>query len=147
MEKKAILPAVMIALLSCIALMLTVVGGLYAYNTFADNATPVSAQSAGTDKGPDWSVTPVTVGGDTQYLVVIKKAPNPYQDGEADLQMAVYELHQSGTARCDLYFIAARTLKYDFMWPKISGKPTNTKAYDPAELKKQAEEMQKKRKK
>jgi hypothetical protein len=144
MDKKTMLPAVAIALLSCIALMLTVIGGLYAFNTFADDASPVAAQSAGTDKGPDWTVTPVTVGGDTQYVVVVQKSENPYEAGKEDLQMAVYELRQSGTAKCDLYFIAARTMAYDFSWPNISGESTNKKSYEPASLKKAAEEAKKK---
>lgn len=144
MDKKAILPAVTIALLSCIALMLTVIGGLYAFNTFASDAAPVAAQSSGTDEGPDWTVTPVTVGGDTQHIVVIQKSENPYEAGKLGLQMAVYELRASGTAKADLYFIAARTLGYDFAWPNISGESTNKKAYEPAALKKAAEEAKKK---
>jgi hypothetical protein len=97
------------------------------------------------DAGPDWTVTPVTVGGDTQYTVICQRVKNPYEDGKETLQMAVYELRQKGTASCELYFIGARTLAYDFKWPYISDEKTNKKSYHPAELKAAAEEAEKNR--
>lgn len=145
MEKKTLVPALTIALLSCIALMLTVIGGLYTYNTFVDNAEPVAAQSSGMDAGPDWTVTPVTVGGDTQYTVICQRVENPYEQGAETLQMAVYEMRQQGTASCELYFIGARTLAYDFKFPYITDEKTNKKAYHPVELKATAEEMARQR--
>lgn len=147
MEKKTIVPAISIALLSCIALMLTVIGGLYTYNTFVADAEPVAAQSSGQDAGPDWTVTPVTIGGDTQYTVIVQRVENPYESGKETLQMAVYELRQRGTATCELYFIGARTLAYDFKFPYISDEKTNKKGYHPAELKLTAEKLAQERNK
>jgi hypothetical protein len=144
MEKKAILPAVTIALLSCIALMLTVIGGLYAYNTFAGNAQPVAAQSAGTDKGPQWSASSITVGGNQEFMVVIKEVENPYEQGQKATQMAVYEIRTAGTAKADLYFVASRLLEYDFKLPDHSGQDAKGKGFSPLGVKKAVEESKKK---
>lgn len=134
MEKKAILPAVTIALLSCVALMLAVIGGLYAYNTFVADAQPVAAQS--TDKGPEWSASALTVGGDTQVMVVITKVKNPYDEsaGEAT-QMSVYEIRLSGTAKAELYFVASRLLEYDFQLPDHSDTSAKGKNWTPLGIK------------
>ncbi len=132
-EKKAILPVVGIALLSCIALMLTVIGGLYAYNTFASGAQPVYAQ---TDVGPKWTVTPVTVGGNQQYIVVVCEDENMFERGEPGRHMSVYEIRQKGNARGELYLVAARVIEYDSKLGYINDEATNTKGFTPMELKK-----------
>jgi len=135
MDKKTIFPAVTIALLSCVALMLTVIGGLYAYNTFAGEAQPVAAQSSGTDKGPEWSASSLTVGGDTEFMVVIKIVDNPYEEGKDATQMNVYEIRQSGTAKAELYFVASRLLEYDFQLPDHSDTPAKGKNWTPLAIK------------
>ncbi|MCG3185143.1 MAG: hypothetical protein ICCCNLDF_03331 [Planctomycetes bacterium] len=144
MEKKTVLPAVTIALLSCIALMLTVIGGLYAYNTFAGSAQPVAAQSSGTDKGPDWSATSVTVGGDQEFIVVIKEVENPYEQGQKATQMAVYEVRPNSTAKAELFFVASRLLEYDFKLPDHSGEDSKGKGWSPLGVKKAVEDSKKK---
>jgi hypothetical protein len=145
MEKKAIVPAVTIALLSCVALMLAVIGGLYAYNTFAGDAQPVAAQSAGTDKGPDWSATALTVGGDTEFLVVIKEVPNPYEEAKMGTQMVVYELRQKGNGRAELFFVAARLIEYDLQVPDHSDQAATGKDWKPLGVKEALEKAKKKR--
>lgn len=135
-EKKAILPVVGIALLSCIALMLTVIGGLYAYNTFAGSAQPAYAQSSGTDVGPKWTVTPVTVGGNQQYIVVVCEDENMFERGAPGRHMSVYEIRQKGNARGELYLVAARVIEYDSKLGYINDEATNTKGFHPMELKK-----------
>lgn len=139
MDKKAILPAVTISLLSCIALMLAVIGGLYTYNTFVADAEPVSAQgNGGTDKGPSWSVTPITTGGDKQHLVIVREVENPYGSGQA-MQMAVYEI-QGNNATGRLYFVAARLIEYDFQLPYIQDTNTRGDGWEPLEIKQAVEE-------
>ncbi|MBZ0137974.1 MAG: hypothetical protein K8I27_16580 [Planctomycetes bacterium] len=144
MDKKTILPAVTIALLSCVALMLTVIGGLYAYNTFAGEAQAVEAQSSGTDKGPKWSATALTVGGDTEFMVIIKEVENPYEEGKLATQMAVYEVRPSSTAKAELYFVAARLLEYDFQIPDHSGEDAKGKNWKPLNIKEALEKAKKK---
>lgn len=140
MEKKSVMPVVAVALLGCIALMLSVVGGLYAYNTFLGNAERVSAQS---DKGPNWSVTPVTVGGNQQLLVVVTETENPYEQGKTTKQMAVYEV-KGNNARAELYFVQARTLEYDFKVPYVKPNETTSK-WEPLEVKKAVEDARRKK--
>ena len=137
MDRKAIVPAVTIALLSCVCLMLAVIGGLYAYNTFAAGAQPVAAQS--TDKGPDWSATALTVGGDQQFLCVIKEATNPYEEGQKASVMAVYEIHPNSTGKSDLFFVASRLIEYDMKVPDHSGEDSKGKSWKPLEIKKAVE--------
>lgn len=143
MDRKAIVPAVTIALLACVCLMLTVIGGLYAYNTFAGNAQPVAAQSSGTDKGPDWSATSLTVGGDTEFLCVIKEMPNPYKDGERANMIAVYEVRPNSTGKAEMYFVASRLIEYDLQVPHHSGADSKGKGFEPINLKKTVEESKK----
>ena len=143
MDKKTIFPAVTIALLSCVALMLTVIGGLYAYNTFAGDAQPVAAQSSGTDKGPAWSATALTVGGDTEFMCIVKEVDNPYEDGKVATQMAVYEVRQSGTAKAELYFVASRLLEYDFQLPDHSDTAAKGKNWTPLKIKEAVEKSKK----
>ncbi|MBE7492151.1 MAG: hypothetical protein HS108_10400 [Planctomycetes bacterium] len=143
MEKKNLLPMVAIALLGCIAVMLSVIGGLYAYNTFLATAPAVHAQ-AGSDKGPDWTVTPVTVGGNQQLVMVITETENPYETAKKTKQMAVYEL-RGNNGKCDLYFVGARTMEYDFKFPDLSGQQMNNDKFSPLKLKKAAEDAAKKR--
>lgn len=143
MDKKSVMPMVAVALLGCIALMLSVMGGLYAYNTFLAAAPAVHAQ-AGSDKGPNWTVTPVTVGGNTQLVMVITETENPFEAGKSTKQMAVYEV-RGNNAKAELFFVASRTMEYDFKFPDISGVSTNNKGYSPLALKKTAEEEAKKR--
>ncbi len=128
MDKKTLLPVVSIALLSCIALMLTVIGGLYTYNTFVSDAQPVSAQAGngGTDKGPDWSVTPVTTGGDKQHLVIVRRVDNPYDDGTA-MQMAVYEV-TGNNSRAQLYLVGSRLIEYEDPAPQRQADPQRLRA-------------------
>ncbi|MCC6466519.1 MAG: hypothetical protein IT463_14355, partial [Planctomycetes bacterium] len=124
-------------------LMLTVIGGLYAYNTFADSAQPVHAQ---TDRAANWTVTPVVVGGNQEHIVIVTETDNPYEDGKTTKQMAVYELRSNGSGKAQLYFVAARTLAYDFKFPDINDTSTNNDKYSPAKLKKAAEDEAKRRK-
>lgn len=113
MENKLMLPAVGISLMACIALMLAVIGGLYAYNTFAGSAPAAYAQSSGTDVGPKWTVTPVTVGGNQQLLVVVTEDENMLDPGNQGRQMSVYEVRTSGIGKAELFFVGARLLEYD----------------------------------
>lgn len=132
-EQRKVLPIVGVAIGACIALMLTVIGGLYAYNTFAAKAEPVQAQ---TDVGANWTVTPVTVGGNQEFVVVVTQDKNPYEEGKTGRQMSVYEIRSNGTANAELYFVAARLLEYDSKLPIVSGEKTNSKKWDPLEIKK-----------
>jgi hypothetical protein len=141
MDKKVVLPVVGIALLACVALMLTVIGGLYAYNTFIGTSPAVAAN---TDFTPKWTVTPVTVGGDTQFIVVVTEDENTLGDpGQKMRQMSVYEFRPSGTARSDLHFVSARVLEYDSKVPHLSGEQTNRKGFTPPELKRAWEQRKK----
>jgi uncharacterized protein YxeA len=141
MEKKTILPAVGIALAACIALMLTVIGGLYAYNTFASDAQPAYAQS--TEVGPKWTVTSVTVGGNKELIVVITEDENAYDKSTKSRQMSVYEVTSNGTARAELYFVAARLLEYDSKFPFINDQATNKKGFEPINLREQLQKEKK----
>lgn len=141
MEKKTVIPAVTIALLSCVALMLAVIGGLYAYNTFANEAQPVAAQ---TDTGPNWSATSLRVGGDTDFLVIIKEVENPYETGKMATQMGVYEVKPSSTAKSELYFVASRLLEYDFQLPDHSGEDSKGKNWKPLKIKEALDDARKK---
>jgi hypothetical protein len=104
-----------IALLACIALMLTVIGGLYGYNTFAGNAQPVYAQvSSPTDRGANWTVSTVSPDGNKQFIVVITQGEVAGAGIQgATRQMSIYELSSRGNARAQLWFVAARVLEYD----------------------------------
>ncbi|MBX3458374.1 MAG: hypothetical protein KF696_00250 [Planctomycetes bacterium] len=142
MDKRTMLPTVGIALLACIALMLAVVGGLYAYNTFAASAQAAHAQStpsSGTDKGPDWTVTPITTGGNSQHIVIVYEQDNPWETGKKSKIMTVYDLRATGTAKVEMYLVATRILEYDGKFPYINDEQTNKKGYEPAELKKSLE--------
>lgn len=122
----------LMALLVCNALVMSVVGGLYAYNNFLANPEPVHAQDAGANAARDWTVSSVRVGGDQDFLVVMKKAPNPYDNNADNLQMAVYEIDQSkGT----LKLMSARTTDYDFRIFDLN----NDKKMDPIDAKEFAE--------
>jgi hypothetical protein len=143
MDRKVILPAVTIALLSCVCLMLTVIGGLYAYNTFAGNAEPVAAQS-GTDKGPNWSATSITVGGDTEFLCIVKEVPNPYEDGKMGNVMAIYEVRPNSQGKAEMFFVCSRLIEYDLMVPHHSGEDSKGKSWEPLGVKKAVEESKKK---
>lgn len=136
-EKKVILPAITIALLTCIALMLTVIGGLYMYNTFTDEAAPAYAQ---TDKGPAWSATSVTVGGNQEMMVVIRQVENPYETGKMATQMNVYEIRGQG-GKVELYFVGARLLEYDFQIPEHSGVDSKGKGWSPLGVKEAADKF------
>jgi hypothetical protein len=101
-----------VAMLGCIAMMLTVIGGLYGFNTFAGGAQDVQAQSS--DTGPNWTVTTVSPDGNRQYIVVVTQDTNPFIDEEGPTrQMSVYELHARGNGTAQLWFVAARVLEYD----------------------------------
>ncbi|MDC1141966.1 hypothetical protein OAU50_02650 [Planctomycetota bacterium] len=145
MQTTNIRSTLIIGFLGCIALMLSVVGGLYAYNTFIADSAPVQAQ---TDSGKNWSVTNVRVGGDTDYIVVVSEEENPLETGKPTKQMAVYEVKPSGEAKAKLYLVGARTLEYDFKFPYINDESTKSeKNWRPEALKKTAESNAKKRKK
>jgi hypothetical protein len=144
MDRKVIVPAVTIALLSCICLMLTVIGGLYAYNTFAGGAEPVAAQSSGTDKGPAWSATSLTVGGDTEFLCIVKEVANPYEEGKSANVMAVYEIRPNSTGKAEMYFVASRLIEYDLQVPHHSGEDSKGKSWEPLGVKKAVEDSKKK---
>jgi hypothetical protein len=119
-----------VALLSCIALMLTVIGGLYGYNTFAGGATPVHAQ---TDRGPNWTVTPVSVDGTKQFIVVVTEDSNPFIDVQRTRQMAVYELSSQRRGTAELFFVAARVLEYDSKMAEFGGQDA-TRRWGPREV-------------
>ncbi|MHC4841391.1 MAG: hypothetical protein ACYTDT_10650 [Planctomycetota bacterium] len=142
MESTNIRSTLIIGFLGCIALMLSVMGGLYAYNTFIAESGTVEAQ---TDTGKDWSVTNVRVGGDTDYIVVVAETENPLEEGAATKQMAIYEVKQAGEAKAKLYFVGARTLEYDFKLDDVSDQSTKGKGWSPQELKKFIEKSKKKK--
>lgn len=142
MDRKTIIPAVTIALLSCICLMLTVIGGLYAYNTFAGNAEPVAAQSA-TDKGPNWSVNSIRVGGEKDLLVVMKEVANPYEDGKTSNVIAVYDIRSNNEGKAQMYFVASRLIEYDMKVPHHSDEDSKGKSWEPLGVKKAVEESKK----
>lgn len=141
METKNIRSTMIIGFLGCIALMLSVVGGLYAYNTFIAEPVPVQAQ---TDSARDWTVTPVRIGGDTDYICVIAEAENPFEKGQTTKQMAVYEVRQGGEGRGKLWLVGTRTLEYDFKFPYINDKSTKGSKYTPTAMKKESEKAKKK---
>lgn len=139
MDKK-LLGYVSVALLACCALMLTVIGGLYAYNTFAGSAGPVYAQS-GTDVGPDWTVTSVTIDSNNEYIVVVNKSKNPIDDPSLpnSLQMACYQLRARGSdGKAELFLVAARTISYDLRleWANDKQLGGNADKVAPREIKK-----------
>lgn len=110
---KRVLPIVAVSLLACCALMLSVIGGVYAYNTFAGSAQTVHAAS---DQGPEWTVTPVRIDQNNDYIVVMAKMKNPLDDATnpETLQMACYQLRaKGGDGKAELFFVAARTVTYD----------------------------------
>ncbi len=113
MDKK-LLGYVSVALLACCALMLTVIGGLYAYNTFAGSSSPVYA--AGTSEGPDWTVTSLLIDSNNEYIVVVTRTKNPIEDpsNPESLQMACYQLR----AR------AAQTARQSCSWWQCARSPT-----------------------
>jgi hypothetical protein len=146
MDRKTLVPAVTIALLSCICLMLTVIGGLYAYNTFAGTAEPVAAQS-GTDKGPSWSVTSIRVGGEKDLLCVIKEAENPYEAGKLANVLAVYDIRSNNEGKAQMYFVASRLLDYDMMVPHHADEDSKGKSWEPLGVKDAVEKAKKEREK
>jgi hypothetical protein len=147
MDKKAILPTVAIAGLACVALMLTVIGGLYAYNTFASGAQSAYAQSSGTDTGPKWTVTPVTVGGNQQFIVVIVEDDNMYMPGTESRHMSVYEIRQQGNAKGEVYLVATRTLEWDSKIGFHNKEQSDGKGFEPDSLMKTFEKDSRKKKK
>ncbi len=138
MDKKAVLPVVSVALLACCALMLSVIGGIYAYNTFAGSAQPVYAAS---DKGPEWTVTPIRIEANNDYIVVMMKMKNPIDDPTyaESLQMACYQLRSRGSdGKAELFFVAARTVTYDLRieWANDKELAFDGKKVRPSEIKK-----------
>ena len=140
MDKKSVMPMFAVALLGCIAMMLSVIGGLYAYNTFLAEAPVVHAQ--GTDRAGKWTVTPISTQSGNQLMAVICETTNPLEQSKNTMQLAVYDI-QGNNGRCDLFFVGARTLEYDFKLYDESGKNMNTKGYGPYELKKAVEKAKK----
>jgi len=138
MERKSLVAVAGISVLACFVVMLAVIGGLYAYNTFVAEDAPVVHAAGGTDTGKTWSVTPVVIQGNQEYLVVMSEADNPYEKGETARMMAVYELRSSGQAKGDLYLVATRLIEYDFGIPDLTGKSTS-KGYSPLDVKKATE--------
>lgn len=130
MDKKALIPVIGIALLASIALMLTVIGGLYAYNTFAESAGPVQAA---TDNGTGWSVTNLRIGSE-DLIVVVAEGANMYEEGRTSKQMAIYQVKPQGNGRGELYLMAVRNIEYD-MKLGYENKIQSQKAYTPAKLK------------
>jgi hypothetical protein len=140
MDKK-LFPILSVALLACCALMLAVIGGIYAYNTFAGGAQPVYAAS---DKGPEWTVTPIRIEQNNDYIVVMAKMKNPIDDPNypESLQMSVYQLRNRGSdGQAELFFVAARTVTYDLRveWANDKQLGKDTKALAPREIKKLTE--------
>jgi hypothetical protein len=138
MDKK-VLGYVSVALLACCALMLTVIGGLYAYNTFAGSANPVYA--AGTDKGPDWTVTSLLIDQNNEYIVVVTRTKNPIDDSAnpESLQIACYQLRARGSeGKAELFFVAARTITYDLRleWANDKQLGGSSEKIAPREIKK-----------
>lgn len=143
MDRRNAFPVVITALLSCVVLMLAVVGGLYAYNTFVAEAEPVHAQGGGaSDQGPSWTASVVQVGGNQDYLVIISEEDNPLEEGQKTKQMAVYELKAGGEGKAKLFLVGCRTLAYDF---KLVDEQEigSSKKYSPSELKKAIDKMNK----
>lgn len=126
MDRKSLLPLAGIAVGACLMLMLTVVIGLFAYNTLVGNAQLVNAQTnPGTDKGPSWTITPVNWGdANRQYLVVIAESDRDYVVlGKRNAtprprvkNMAVYRLNPQSD-HVAIEYVGARTIEYDMMLP------------------------------
>lgn len=133
MDKKSVMPVFAVAILGCIALMLSVIGGLYTYNTFLADAPAVHAQS--TDRASSWTVTSIDGGSGSQLLVVITEAKNPLDEALTSKQMAVYEM-KGNNGKCDLYFVGARTLEWDFKFWDEQGKDMSGKGWGPESLQK-----------
>lgn len=138
MDKK-LLGYVSVALLACCALMLTVIGGLYAYNTFAGNAGAVYAAPA--DKGPDWTVTSILIDQNNEYIVVVTRTKNPIDDSAnpESLQMACYQLRARGSeGKAELFLVAVRTITYDLRleWANDKDLGNDPKKIAPREIKK-----------
>lgn len=134
---------------ACLMLMLAIVIGLAAYNTFINNAQVVSAQAtgSGTDKGPSWTVTPVIAGdANRQYIVVvaeseqdyvgkIQKKANPKMlvpDRTRVKNMAIYRLKPENS-EMGIEFVGARTIEYDLMVPSLT-KVDNHDKWKPYEV-------------
>lgn len=137
MDKK-VLGYVSVALLACCALMLTVIGGIYAYNTFAGSAAPVYAA---TDKGTDWSVNSLLIDQNNEYIVVVTRTKNPIDDpsNPETLQMACYQLRARGSeGKAELFLVAARTITYDLRLEWVNDKELggDPKKVSPREIKK-----------
>jgi hypothetical protein len=144
MDKKSVLPVMAIALLACVALMLSVIGGLYAYNTFLADAPAVHAQSS--DKGPSWTVTAVPNQSGTTMMAVVAEVKNPLDENLGlTKQLAVYEI-QGNNGKCDLYFVGARTLEWDFQLWDQSGETMTGKKWGPIGIRNSLEEAKKKKK-
>jgi hypothetical protein len=124
--------------------MLTVIGGLYAYNTFAGSAEPVAAQS-GTDKGPEWSTTSLRVGGEKDLLVVMKEVENPYEEGKKANVIAVYDIRSNNEGKAQMYFVASRLIEYDLQIPNHADEDSKGKGWEPLGVKKAVEEAKKKK--
>ncbi|MCC6574183.1 MAG: hypothetical protein IT462_10370 [Planctomycetes bacterium] len=133
---------------ACLLVMLAIVIGLVAYNTFVNNAQVVSAQAinSGTDKGPSWTVTPITAGDvNKQYIVVVaesdrdfvgmsQKKSNPktkVADRNRVKNMAIYRLKPENS-EMGIEFVGARTIEYDLMVPSLTKVDNHDKwkAYD-----------------
>ncbi len=143
MDKK-LLGYVSVALLACCALMLTVIGGLYAYNTFAASSSPVYA--AGTDKGPDWTVTSLLIDSNNEYIVVVTRTKNPIEDpsNPESLQMACYQLRARGSdGKAELFLVAVRTITYDLRleWANDKQLGNSAEKVAPREIKKILDKM------
>jgi hypothetical protein len=129
---------VTMGLLACIALMLAVIGGTYVYDTLLGKAQPAFADGAGTDKGPEWSVTAVKVDANQDYLVVIAEGPSPLDTGTKSKQMAVYQLRPKGQdGKGEIFLVGARTIEYDLRLEDVGN--VNAKDVRPREIKKQLE--------
>lgn len=139
MDKK-VLGYVSVALLACCALMLTVIGGLYAYNTFAGSGAPVYA-AGGTSTGPDWTVTSLLIDSNNEYIVVVTRTKNPIEDpsNPESLQMACYQLRARGSdGKAELFLVAVRTITYDLRleWANDKQLGNSAEKVAPREIKK-----------
>lgn len=139
MDKK-LLGYVSVALLACCALMLTVIGGLYAYNTFAGSSSPVYA-AGGTSEGPDWTVNSLLIDQNNEYIVVVTRTKNPIEDpsNPESLQLACYQLRNRGSeGKAELFLVAVRTITYDLRleWANDKQLGNNPDKVAPREIKK-----------
>lgn len=153
MDRKSFIPVAAVAAGACLLVMLTVLIGIFAYQSLVGNAQTVNAQAnnSGTDKGPSWTVTPVTWGdANREYLVVVAEsdrdfvgmAKRPSAPRPRVKNMAIYRLNPSNN-KVEIEFVGARTLEYDLMMP-ITADVRNHEQWRAYEVEKEIDKIVKK---